>query len=279
MQGAANPVRRAFAAAADKYDEAALVQRQAGMHLLSGLLGALPAIAPPQRIIDLGCGTGHGLALLRQRWPAAEMVGTDFALPMLRQLQRLPGEEHLAVCADAHALPIAQAAAEMIWSSLVLQWCEPRRFLAEAARVLRAGGTLALSTLGPETFNELRRAFAEVDGYRHTLVFAAAEAIAAGIGQAGLRLVAHERLPLVRHHPSLRSLLNEVRDIGANQLGAVSGAADARRRGLMGKQGWARFERAYEAARTEQGLPLTYDLMLFYAEKQADGGCRPNEAR
>ena len=41
----------------------------------------------------------------------------------------------------------------------------------EAARVLQPGGQVAFSTLCPDTFAELRAAFADVDQHRHTLPF------------------------------------------------------------------------------------------------------------
>ena len=250
-------IRRAFAGAAASYDAAAVVQREAGLRLLAGL----PADASPGRVIDLGCGTGHGLTLLGQRWPGTQLIGLDFALPMLRRLPEL--DRYLSICADAEATPLRDATADLVWSNLTLQWCEPRRFCAEAARLLRRGGRLTLSTLGPDTFAELRLAFAGVDGYRHTLDFAAPATLAEAIGAAGLRLLGIERVALTRRHPGLRDLLGEVRDIGANRVGGDG----ARRRGLMGKAAWRQFEAAYERQRDGDGLPLTYDLLFLYAEK------------
>jgi malonyl-CoA O-methyltransferase len=254
MNGARRHIQRAFAGAAEKYDEAAVVQRGAGERLLAGL----PAMPAPDWIVDLGCGTGHGMALLGERWPAARLIGVDFALPMLR---RLPAG-FLTACGDAEAAPLAGDSVGLVWSNLALQWCEPRRFLTEAARLLRRGGRLAASTLGPGTFIELRDAFASVDGYRHTLEFATADELAGTIDDAGLRLVDLQRLTVTRRHPTLCGLLGEVRDIGANRIGN----SGKRRHGLMGKTAWRHFESAYERYRNLEGLPLTYDLIFLYAE-------------
>ena len=56
---------------------------------------------------------------------------------------------------------------ELVFSNLALQWCEPARVFAEAARALTADGLILFSTFGPDTLRELRAAFAEVDGAPH----------------------------------------------------------------------------------------------------------------
>lgn len=252
-----HPVRRAFARAAHRYDAAAGFQRTAGEALLAGL----PGEAAPARILDLGCGTGHGLELLAARWPAAELIAADFALPMVASVVAVAKGRRL--CADAEALPLAEASVDLVWANLVMQWCDPARFLAEAARVLRPGGRLAAATLGPGTFAELRAAFAAADDRRHTIDFAAPAALAAAAEAAGLRHVNVQARPTTLHHADVRGLLAGVREIGANMLPGVPGRAP----GLMGKAAWRRFEAAYETLRTPAGLPLTYDTILLYAEK------------
>ena len=52
------------------------------------------------------------------------------------------------VCADAQALPIADASIDLVYSNLCLQWCEdPGLALDEFRRVLRPGGMLLFSFL------------------------------------------------------------------------------------------------------------------------------------
>ncbi|THA43272.1 methyltransferase domain-containing protein, partial [Streptomyces sp. A1136] len=48
------------------------------------LLWHVPAMAAtPTRIVDLGCGTGNLTAILKQRWPDAEVLGIDGSDSML----------------------------------------------------------------------------------------------------------------------------------------------------------------------------------------------------
>lgn len=253
-------VQAAFARAAQRYDAVADFQRDAGRCLLDGLKSGLA----PVRVADVGCGTGHGLHLLQQAFPTAQRIALDFALPMLARIDAAVGR----VGANAQALPLRDASIDLYWSSLAMQWCDPVLFLAEAARVLRSGGRLAVSTLGPGTFAELRQAFADVDRYQHTIPFRDEPALRAALLAAGFKAIRIERVAMVRHHPDLRSLFRSIRDLGANRVINTAGDQSVQRRtGLMGKAAWQRFTAAYEALRSEAGLPLTYDTFFIYAEK------------
>ena len=46
-------------------------------------------VARPKRILDLGCGPGNSTALLRARWPNAEIDGIDLSLVETTWLRRL----------------------------------------------------------------------------------------------------------------------------------------------------------------------------------------------
>ena len=250
-------VRASFDRAAATYDAAAALQARVCERLLEAWSPRLPADA--FTLLDAGCGTGHGAQLLRRRWPQAQITGLDFAPAMLQRARPWMAQ----VCAaDMEALPCPDASFDAWWSSLALQWCDPARALSEAARVLRPGGQLALSTLAPDTFHELREAFAQVDTRPHTLAFRTPEDLVQALAQAGLRVTQSRREPLVVHHPDLKSLLKEIKAVGANVVGR-----DGARQGLFGRRAWAALQTAYEAHRGPAGLPLSYDVLICTAEK------------
>src|SRR5438094_1736108 len=93
------------------------------------------------RTLDLGCGTGRGLALYD---PAVRAIGLDPAFGSLvrarRRARRVP-----LVCASAEALPFRAGVFDTVVSSLV--FCsvpDPARGLAEVRRVLHPNGRLRM---------------------------------------------------------------------------------------------------------------------------------------
>lgn len=245
-------VRHAFERAAASYDSAADVQRR----ICDQLLTQLPAMQPA-RLLDAGCGTGYALPALAERFPAAEILALDFAPAMLQKT----GAGHRRLAGDLEQLPLASASLDFYWSSLAVQWCDLAKVLNEACRVLRPGAHLALATLGPATFGELRHAFANVDDHAHTLNFHSADTVGQLAAAAGLRTVNIEQSTEIAHYPDLRCMLKAVKAVGANQLG------DGRRTSLLGRAAFARAEAACAGLRTSDGLPLTYDVIFLNATR------------
>ena len=257
-----DPSRRRVAArfgrAAAGYDEAATLQRRVCDRLS---LLALDHPPPAGAIVDAGCGTGHWLPALRRAFGERLLVAADLALPMLAQLRRSQPDQP-CVAADLHALPLAEESAAGIWSSLCLQWCRPDASLMELARVLRPGGVLWLSTLGPGTFSELRTAFAGIDEARHVLDFVPPERLDAAVARAGLSVLARDRRRHVACAPDLAGLLRAIKAVGAQEVG------DNRRQGLLGRQAWRTVERRYEAYRRTDGLlEVGYDALYLVLRK------------
>ena len=259
-------IRSAFERAAASYDAAAVLQRGVCDLLLEQLA---PEFQPashgpswPQRILDAGCGTGYGARILRRAWPHCTVVATDFAPAMVAAMRRAADAATACTVTDIERLPFAASRFDLWWSSLTVQWCDLQTVLNEAHRVLAPGGRLALSTLGPGTYAELRDAFSSVDRHRHTLDFSVAERLVPITEAAGFTDVLATRRSITLHYPDLRQLLGAVKAIGANALG------DGRRAGMMGRRAWQALAEAYEGWRSDAGLPATYDVILLTATRQ-----------
>lgn len=236
----------------------------------------------PSRILDAGCGTGADLVLLQERYPQAQMLGLDGAPQMLeaarglqrnahsvlqRMLRRLvPGvsqaglQDAALVCGDFAQLPLPHASLDLLWSNLALHWHpQPDRVFSEWRRVLRVDGLLMFSCFGPDTFKELRSAFAELDACPHTLSFVDMHDFGDMLVNAGFATPVMDMETLTVTYDSIDKLFSDVRAWGGNPL-------HTRRRGLIGRAAWNRVLDALEATRAPDGkLHLTYELVYGHA--------------
>ena len=164
------------------------------------------------------------------------------------------------ICADIEALPFGDSGFGGYWSSLTWQWNDPRRCLAEAARVLEPGGWLAVATLGADNFPELRHAFAGADDYSHVLAMPPPEQLLAECRAAGWTVRVWERRPVRRHFPDARGALRSVKAVGAREV-------EQRRPTPLSRGAWRAINERYEQLREAGGLPLTYDGVWLIATR------------
>ncbi len=127
---------------------------------------ALAALAGPidgTRVVEVGAGTGIATRALRGL--GALVLPLDHGGAMLRRLQSRGGAFPTAVQADAHALPVRSGWADLVCYAQAWHWTEPERACAEAARVLRPGGALAVwwNLVRPEGLDWLDRQHARIE--------------------------------------------------------------------------------------------------------------------
>ena len=271
----ARQVRRAFSRSAAGYAAAAQLQHQVEARLLESLdYLDDPALdrEAPQRVLDLGCGTGSAAAAMQNRWPKAQVLAIDMALPMLQQARH--GATRWAasrwnpfartpqlVCADARALPLADASVDVLFSNLCLQWVDDLdAVFACFRRVLKPRGMLLVSTFGPDTLWELREAFAQADDAPHVSPFADIAGFGDALVRAGFHQPVIDRELDVTHYPDLPSLMRELRAIGATN------ALHSRRHTLTGRARFSAAANAYDGMRDGQGaLPATWETISAMA--------------
>lgn len=253
-------VARAFDRAAGGYDAAAALQER----VRNELLGRLEELkVTPRAVLDLGAGTGHATRALKRRYRDALVVASDIAPGMLahakaqsrwlRRFERVRG--------DAYALPFRDNAFDLVFSSLMLQWCDDLdAVFAEISRVLAPGGLLLFSTFGPGTLAELREAWAASDAHfdrsaNHVNHFFDPHALGSALMHAGFAEPVLDVDRIVIGYPDVFALMRELKAIGAHNV------TQGRSRGLTGRQRLSAMSAAYESQRREGSLPATYEVI------------------
>lgn len=249
-------VGASFDRAARDYDAAAFLQKEVGERLLErlDLMANVPA-----RVLDVGCGTGRPTRELQKRYPKAHVIGVDLAPAMLKQAaKRQPwlGKRAEFICAEASELPLADASFDLIYASLILQWCEDLdATLLEWRRLLKPHGLLLFSTLGPDTLKELRASWSAADGYNHVNRFLDMHDVGDAIIRAGFVEPVMDVEHITLTYADAAGLMRDLKTIGAHNVTA------GRRRGLTGRGRLKAFSDAYEKFRNEGRLPATYEVV------------------
>ncbi|WP_438006783.1 methyltransferase domain-containing protein [Sorangium sp. So ce321] len=213
--------------------------------------------SPGRRALEVGCGTGHWLKLLHEH--GFEVIGLDASPAMLEQARaRLPAATLLHGTAERLPLPDAQLDCVLCVNALH-HFPDPPAFMAEAFRVLGAGGLLL--NIGLDPHRGIDRWFV-YDYFESTRVldldrFASAETLKRWLEQAGF-IVDGTRLALRldRGRPAAELLAEGIDPRWTSQLAVLPPEAFARGVDLI------RQEEA-EARERGEALALTAELHLW----------------
>jgi ubiquinone/menaquinone biosynthesis C-methylase UbiE len=111
-----------------------------------------------EQVLEVGCGAGAVLGVLGQRFPGVRFHGVDLVPAQVdaarQHLLALGQEAHVQV-ADARQLPQADQSLDHVFCMWVLEHTGEtvaREILREAFRVLRPGGTIALTETDYSSF-------------------------------------------------------------------------------------------------------------------------------
>ena len=242
-----NSVTRRFSKASQSYHQAATVQQQVGRNLL-----AYNPLRKSAVTLDLGCGPGTFAPQLKAI--SEQLIAVDLSADMLRQCVV---NEPLAIPlqADAQQLPLPDESVDLIFSSLAIQWMpDSASVFKEVHRILKPGGFMVFSTVCEGSLWQLKKAWRQIDTFDHVNRFASRVDIERAAEEARLQKAIGVIRPHTFWYDDIRHLFASIRDVGANTV------LGAQRKGLMGRKTWQSFIREYESFRSEEGLPLTYQI-------------------
>lgn len=255
----------AFNTHAVGYDKVAIVQHEIGTRLMERL--DLLKIQP-RYVLDLGCGNGMFAAQLKMRYPDAIVIELDMALQMLLNARENQAhlQQNLMVNADMMAMPFSSGVFDLVFSNQVIHWATSTiekpflQLLREIYRVMAVDGCFLFSTLGPDTFFELKQAWLSANQFAHVNQFTDMHDIGDDL------LAEHYLSPVVDsehltlHYASVEQLLQSLKKQGVRNIDSK------RNRGLTGKKSWYSFETAMQQFKTSDGyFPLTYEVIYGHA--------------
>lgn len=181
-----------FSKTAAEYDQVIDFFRPFGRALV-----AAADVRPGQTVLDVASGRGACLdPALEAVGPEGRVLGIDLAPGMVEALAADLADRGVANAevrvGDAEAIDLPDASVDAITAGFMIFFCpDPDRVLAELHRVLRAGGTLALSTFDGDTPSKWVRSvaaeiFGESDG-RAAEAFDHVEVLEPALRHAGFR--------------------------------------------------------------------------------------------
>jgi len=267
-----------FNKAAKTYDEVAVLQQRVGESLLERLQGIR---CKPQTILDLGCGTGYFGAFLKKLYPTAKITGLDKSNGMLAQAQAKEKAYQLTdihwVCGCAENLPFSNHSFELVYSNLMLHWSNDfSKSLNEIRRILKPGGLLLFSMVGPDTLQELRHCWRAIDNYSHVHLFVDMHDLGDNLLQAPFVDPVMDVEYFTLLYSEALDLMRELKKLGVRNL------AQDRQRGLTSKGALKKLLQAYEDFRSQGKLPATWEIIYghaWVAEKKSSRQNNPNEIK
>jgi malonyl-CoA O-methyltransferase len=244
--------------AAKTYEQAAVLAHEVGKRLFERLEYIR---LQPQVVLELGCATGILTRQLIQRYPQAQTVGIDLVLDLLKLTQKNTTHQADLLAATLDKLPLASQCVDLVVANLCLAWyLDINAVFQELKRVLKPGGLLMFTTLGPDTLKELRQSWAAVDDYPHVHAFYDMH----DIGDALLHLqyadpvLDVERLTVT--YASIEQFLQELKSSGAVNI------AQGRRQTLMSMPTWQKFIAAYQRHQDGTGrIPASFEIIYGHA--------------
>jgi malonyl-CoA O-methyltransferase len=257
----AGALRRRFERAADTFDDADFVHR----HTERGMFERMaPMTVDVRRILDVGSATGTSSRQLARTFRRSRVLSLDLSMNMLRRARRSRSRfaRITELRGDALALPLKTGSVDLVFSNLLLPWVDDLpAFFGELARVLRKNGLFVFSTLGPDSFAELRDAWRGVDGDEHVNRFPDMHDVGDAAVRSGLRDPVLDVDWLTLEYRGVDALLGDLTSAGARN------SLRRRRRALTGR---ARME----AVRRALPEPLSVRLELVFGHAWG-GGPRP----
>lgn len=110
-------------------------------------LAARIARSGPLSVLDVGCGPGNSTAVLRERFPQAQILGIDSSENMVQAAKESCPDCDFLLCAVPDGLAAWKRRFDVIFSNACLQWVpNHKQLIPQLMDCLKPGGLLAVQT-------------------------------------------------------------------------------------------------------------------------------------
>ena len=264
-------VRKAFDRGACRYEETVRVQKLVVKKIIADL-SQLSSLFPPDRILDIGAGTGMLLRSLRETYPEAFLAGLDLASGMASEAlgSMRAQDDFLYVQGDAEEIPFADGTFDLVVSTSTYQWLsELGPAFREVERVLVSGGTFLFALFGDGTLSELKSSYqralihesSNAAGNRSQQFFSRDEVLRILV-ELGFHDVAAENCTEKEYYPDVAAFLRSLKGIGAGTSAFLPAT------GLGGRRIIRKMMELYQLEYTEKnGIPVSYEVIYGRGRK------------
>lgn len=195
----------------------------------------------PETILNVGWHLDNAAAHLQDRYPAAK-IKNAYDLAMVQ-----------SCASESVDLIIAHFS--------LLSESEPVRLLHEFSRVLSQEGLLLFTSLGPDSFIELRQSFLKVDRYPHVHTFSDMHDVGDWIRALHFDDPVMDREVITLAYEDLDLFFEELKMVGATN------AHQMRMRSLMSKNKWHDMLSHYAQFKTDDYFPVTLEIVYGHGWK------------
>ena len=254
-------ILNSFNRAAKNYEQNAVLQKEVLSRLLERLFDEqkLDDSFQPNQILDLGCGTGWAIPKLIKQFNQADIFALDFSKKMLNQVMKHTRVK--TILNDVHDLPFEDNSMDVVFSNMLIHWCNEKDVFAECFRVLKPEGLLIMSSLGETSLVELKQAWLNVDKTNHVHDFPALHNMGDDLLKLGFEDVVVNAEIITLTYDDIISLMKDIKASGGQN------AHEFRNKGLMTQSQLKLLTDGYEEFRDENRIPASYEVVYLRSKK------------
>jgi len=194
------------------------------------------------------------------------VTAIDLSQGMIDQAQSLNGFFNKIdyQVADLEKLPFEANSFDVVFSNMAVHWLKDQKSLyVELNRVLKPGGLLIFSTLGPDSLIELSDSWHKIDPKTLLWPFYDMHIIGDHVYNASFDNTVIDRDVISLSYKTFRGLMNDLKAVGARDLLVPSVTPFSKNR-------WRKLAQNYNQFKWEDGqLPVTAEVIYGHAWKKA----------